>query len=86
MRIPKKKKFISLMSFMLGFITALSLKVINVTSKLRILFRVMFTKHSPEFYLICANLASNAPYYCRLSQGILGLFQLIPQQAFGRLA
>ena len=30
---------------------SLSLKVINVTSKLRILFRVMFTKHSPEFYL-----------------------------------
>ena len=65
---------------------ALSLKVINVTSKLRILFRVMFTKHSPEFYLICADLASNALYYCRLSQGILGLFQLIAHQAFRRLA
>ena len=65
---------------------ALNSKVINVTSKLRILFRVMFTKHSPEFYLICANLASNALYYCRLSQGILGLFQLISHQAFRRLA
>ena len=52
-------------------------EVINVTSKLRILFRVVFTKHTPEFYLICANLAWNALYYCRLNQGILGLFQLI---------
>ena len=60
----------------------LSLKVINVTSK----FRVMFTKHSPEFYLICVNLASNTLYYCRLSQGILGLFQLIAHQVFRRLA
>ena len=46
------------------------------TSMLGILFRVMFTKHSPEFYLICANLALNDLYYCRLSQGILGLSNL----------
>ena len=32
---------------------ALSLKVINVTSKFGVLFRVMFTKHSPEFYQFC---------------------------------
>ena len=48
MRIPKN--FISLMSFMLGFIIGFSLKMINVTSKLGVLFRATFSKHSPEFY------------------------------------
>ena len=58
---------------------ALSLRVINVTSKFRVMnvtskFRVMFTKHSPQFYLICLNLVSNALCYCGLIRGILGLF------------
>ena len=49
-------------------------------SKSGVLFTVMFTKHSPDFHLICLNLA------CGLSRGILGLFQLIAHQAFRRLA
>ena len=51
-------------TFYVGFLhLALSFKVTNVTSK----FRVMFTKLSTEFHLICLNLASNTLCYCRSS-------------------